>query len=565
MIEHSLKGVGGHHYEYAIHVLDAARQAGLPIVLATHRDFEAPKDFPAEYRVFNLFPVDTYSRHCDYFRTVYSGDRPWWKRLPGIAWRTFISPVQSLNHQRGAKEHRARFAEACRELFEQAPPNPEDIILIPTISELDLAGLVDFFESNPESQKLDWRLQFHFDLYEGRPPEYARQATRAARLKSKFSSALKRAPKHRLSLYNTTEQIAEQYNSLECGEFESLPYPVNPNVRPSEGAAGSPLRITCAGYIRREKGRHHLSGVINGIWDELLKSGDAKLVVQGKRKQIQSVVRKSKIPPAKHETCVETPEHPLSGEAYAELIATADIGLFLYDGRRYFGRCSGVLVEMLASGAPVITPAGCWLAEQFQKEEYEYLAELLKPTDVITSETLEAELAFGHEPVEQVVAIPENAETNSILAFTWPREAEFGDYVRVHCRQLNSKGEVVEDTSVVLGAAEELRAKTMLRLNPEAKRLKIAFSNAYGERRLVTMNPQLTFLRGESQPLGRLGLTFDRTEDIPRLLIDMCKNHAHYREGAGAFSATWRERHSPMRTIERILGRRQNRRPIKVA
>ena len=51
-------------------------------------------------------------------------------------------------------------------------------------------------------------------------------------------------------------------------------------------------------------------------------------------------------------------KHPLSPEDYIDYIRQAGVGLFLYDSRRYFARCSGVLVEMLASGVPVIVPAG---------------------------------------------------------------------------------------------------------------------------------------------------------------------------------------------------------------
>ena len=41
-------------------------------------------------------------------------------------------------------------------------------------------------------------------------------------------------------------------------------------------------------------------------------------------------------------------------------------GLFLYDPDRYVARCSGVLLEMLARGVPVIVPDKCWLADQLR-------------------------------------------------------------------------------------------------------------------------------------------------------------------------------------------------------
>jgi glycosyltransferase involved in cell wall biosynthesis len=41
LIDHSIKGFGGHHYEYAVHVLNAAHEAGFKTVLAVNRDFKS--------------------------------------------------------------------------------------------------------------------------------------------------------------------------------------------------------------------------------------------------------------------------------------------------------------------------------------------------------------------------------------------------------------------------------------------------------------------------------------------------------------------------------------------
>lgn len=54
----------------------------------------------------------------------------------------------------------------------------------------------------------------------------------------------------------------------------------------------------------------------------------------------------------------------LSTETYHQWLSTADLGLFLYEPTRYVARCSGVLLEMMARGVPVIVPDHCWLANQ---------------------------------------------------------------------------------------------------------------------------------------------------------------------------------------------------------
>ena len=57
---------------------------------------------------------------------------------------------------------------------------------------------------------------------------------------------------------------------------------------------------------------------------------------------------------------------PLDPTAYQGLIEDADIAVLPYDPVHYHARCSGVLLEMLACGVPVIVPAGGWMAEQVE-------------------------------------------------------------------------------------------------------------------------------------------------------------------------------------------------------
>ncbi|MCG8649940.1 MAG: hypothetical protein MI861_08905, partial [Pirellulales bacterium] len=61
---------------------------------------------------------------------------------------------------------------------------------------------------------------------------------------------------------------------------------------------------------------------------------------------------------------LEVMTNDLSTRQYHAWLDTADIGLFLYEPERYVARCSGVLLEMLVRGIPVIVPDRCWLADQ---------------------------------------------------------------------------------------------------------------------------------------------------------------------------------------------------------
>src|SRR5205085_10195561 len=72
--------------------------------------------------------------------------------------------------------------------------------------------------------------------------------------------------------------------------------------------------------------------------------------------------------------------HPLSTEAYNELIEKAHIGLLLHDAHSYYSRLSAVFQEYVCSGIPVIVPAGCWLGDQIAEENFQYVQSLLQTT-----------------------------------------------------------------------------------------------------------------------------------------------------------------------------------------
>src|SRR5207248_2436510 len=65
--------------------------------------------------------------------------------------------------------------------------------------------------------------------------------------------------------------------------------------------------------------------------------------------------------------------HPLSTEAYNDLIRGAEIGLLLHDAHSYYARLSAVFQEYVCAGIPVIVPAGCWLGEQIAEDNFCYV------------------------------------------------------------------------------------------------------------------------------------------------------------------------------------------------
>jgi glycosyltransferase involved in cell wall biosynthesis len=139
-----------------------------------------------------------------------------------------------------------------------------------------------------------------------------------------------------------------------------------------ERATARPLRVLCAGGLREEKGLHELAHLMEKMSELGFAAGQLQFWVQAKRASRVPVAAEDRYvltcldqqPPASARVvCVP---HPLQPNDYVQLLNSAHVGLFLYDPERYYTRCSGILLELLTAGVPVIVPSGCWLGEQLQ-------------------------------------------------------------------------------------------------------------------------------------------------------------------------------------------------------
>ena len=70
LLDHSLKGVGGHHFDYALHVLRAADELGYEPVLVSNKRFRGHAKLPPTCRVMPLFRYHTYSKY-----TIFAGTK----------------------------------------------------------------------------------------------------------------------------------------------------------------------------------------------------------------------------------------------------------------------------------------------------------------------------------------------------------------------------------------------------------------------------------------------------------------------------------------------------------
>lgn len=173
----------------------------------------------------------------------------------------------------------------------------------------------------------------------------------------------------RLHLYSDTRQLASQYNAL-IGEerVRVLPIPhCLEELAPRPHEEGAPLRLTYLGNARSEKGFDLLPDLVKALKPDFLSTGRVQILAQS---NIPVSLEEAAVARAAAElaryprTQVQLIDRELSLPEFQELIFSADIVLLPYRGDLYRRRSSGILVQALAAGKPVVVPEDSWLSEE---------------------------------------------------------------------------------------------------------------------------------------------------------------------------------------------------------
>lgn len=555
LIDHSLRNLGGHHYPYAFGVLQAAQRAGWQPVLVTNRKFRECQALPADWQVIAIFDHPSYSRHAlDTQAQLTSQPR---RLLPG-----WLLKLTALRGERARTRLIATFAANCREMIQRAGLNAGDLIFFATTSELDLAGLSSFLASSRTGLDLSWHLQFHFGVFYGREPDYAAQRAAAGRMRTALSAALQPLAAWNLQCYCTTEQLSAQYRRLGVASFTTLPYPVHELFSAPRTVRGPsiPARIACLGHSRREKGYQLLTPLLHELWSDWFATGRAQLVLQthrrGQRRALEKVAARLGAQGGRAPAPLAFAGFPLALEQYAELLRSADVGLLLYDGARYYARCSGVLLEMLGAGVPVMVPAGSWLAGQIAEQTQLHLERVAATT--VTSAALNSVSAVSCSDAPTSIACASAAAATALLVeFTWRSPLSPGTYLRIELEQSAAAGAIVDSvpvrTTAIVGARERGGSvRTLFRLRAGLNSVRLLCSNAWHDGPVTIGDLRCLPITGSVPPLGAIGLAFADLSCVSELLRDLLEHLPHYQRSAAAYARECAHRHGAGQIVQQL-------------
>jgi hypothetical protein len=590
VLDPSLTCLGGHYYELAVRVLQAADRLGYEPVLATNKRFTQQDPLPPRWQVLPVFADDSFGYRVDYPLDAdgMSLESPTAVVREGLRRLSLAGCCQVVFQSWRRRQRRRRlerFAAACAAIHASVGLRGGDHVFLPSTFLFDLLGLVRFLARTCGLSEVTWHGLFHRGFLQGREPEYAAQKAVERNVRRQLEYLSQNIPQGRLRLYGTSHKLADQFNRLSPLEFGVLPFPVDPLVFQSDERDGSPrrLRLMCAGFLRREKGKAFARHFVEGIWDHELASGRLQLVVQTNRRQARRIITHRTAVPLVFRSNLQRAgdvpivwlRHPLPPDAYIDLIRKSDIAVFLHDGRAYYTQCSGVLVEMLAGGVPVLVPAGSWLADQIAESIYEHLDDLRSTASVIDSrqpgarewrmslptDCVRASPVFGNAAAaaECDIDIPP-ATYAALVSFAWDTRTPPGTYVRVAVRRGGpGTGEDATSTVAVVGPRSIGKpVSTLVSLEGNATRIKLSLSNAYDDAWMSVSHVKIRLLGAPANgastyPAGRVGLVFADVEQLPPLVRDMREHYPHYLESARTFAATWRHQHDARQVIERLL------------
>ncbi|HWB07599.1 MAG TPA: glycosyltransferase [Pirellulales bacterium] len=365
LIDPSITELGGHYYEYAARVLDAAGRHGFEPVLGANRGAGCLGAGP--WRVVPAY-------RFGFFEPGPPRALRWARRTAGVAFRRAHGRQADAGIESGTgwanawssmcfgRKRRAFFADSAR-FFRAVPLNAGDLVFLPTVAEADMLGLADLFRADRNTTEATWHLLFRRDVPQANPG--------LARSRRHFEQFASRSSGRQVFFYTDTEPLTAEYNRLGRVSFCTLPIPIANSDRPPGGeiGRGGGLRhVVYLGDARTEKGYHWLPRLVS----------DAKAAGLPVRFTFQSNFNVPGGEPAAAEARAELASlptdfgvtlltEPLSSQGYLRLLLAADVVVIPYDAAAYKARSSGVFAEALAAGKPVIVPEGTWMAGELRR------------------------------------------------------------------------------------------------------------------------------------------------------------------------------------------------------
>ncbi|MDQ6862360.1 MAG: glycosyltransferase [Thermoproteota archaeon] len=495
-----------------------------------------------------------------------------------------------------AKRSRVFFRDT-RKLFGKIKLERGDVVFVPTVGLTELFGFLEYFRKSSDSELATWHMLFRRNIYTGRDIHYWRQDEKLRSLRNALLHFIQNLEGQRVFFYTDTEELTIQYNRLGISSFETLPIPHTVPASVQELGNTSSLIITYIGDARTEKGYHFLPHLVHDLWSDYVLPGKIRFVFQSNfnmpKGEPKVVVARSELESLPHDK-VELIYDPLSFDEYLKLLLKSNIVLLPYEHDNYYARSSGILIECLAAGIPVIVPSATWLSRQFVREIYRHhrsLYESMKVDEYFADSELSwnrhnsevkpfvnGELIFGGESTKAYCWL-EKPLASMYLYVSFTINAPLRSCIRVDLAQLRYDRTEAKFRSYLIENLNDEQDKTtsassnyssiFVPLEGDCHRIWLGFKNAFENKALRLAKLNVAFLKPNQQekerqqqppsniyPMGAVGLSYDNPNEISGLLRDIIDNYQHYRKTALSFSRDYLKIHNAHHLVEEIQNKK---------
>ena len=367
IVDQSLRDLNGHHFEYDVSVAAAASQLGISAVIAAHKSCDR-------------FLEGTGSEIKPYFHRawddVHRGGlvrivRRVLAPLPGPIRSSVFWASSRLRKTlgRGRRDLSSSgelpsFGNELAALIDTEGLAATDHVLVHTLSMAELFAMITALEMRDKLPIV--HVVLRRDADEPAVVNGPWGGIQSAFTRVRTSAMLRQS----LRFYADTSQLCSQYEALSGG----VPVALMPIPHGLSGAASAsptaehhrPVTATYLGNARTEKGFHYLPKAVDALRSSHIEAGRLRFVIQANANlslEDDIVARGRRRLRRYASEQVELIDSALDVPGFQERLFEADIILLPYQAEHYRKRSSGILVQALVAGRPVVVPRGTWLSD----------------------------------------------------------------------------------------------------------------------------------------------------------------------------------------------------------
>jgi hypothetical protein len=471
-----------------------------------------------------------------------------------------------------------QFASALSSVVDDFSLSSEDFIFLPTMSWTDLSGLKQFCRKQKHCPEL--HLLFRRNIFRNYADEWQAQGFDVHELSHLFANVARGNSENKIFCYTDTVPLTAQYEELGSGPFIPLPIPA-PQVRSPRRKAGEEICIAYLGDARVEKGFQYLPALVRAARDSLWRS---RVVFD-----VQCYLPEGSSPVDMLQTIenLKRLEGPhlrlhfgaLSADGYNKAIERSDAILIAYDRNNYSARSSGIFIEALCSGRPVIATGGTWMSAladslsdmRFEELISKHVGATPIPAARLKWQTVQGEV-FPGAPSQKsrrlalssrdvactVLRIPTRA-THLIMKFRHDTPIA-GTYVNLHCVSRSENGGCLSDDFRAVGGHEADRIGTLFKVLPGQVDFWLGISNARGAAKSVLEDVEFVWVESDQPLEASIGGIYVNP-DMPggyeagliKAMFDLERDYPAYASSAAFARSVLSGTHNADRLVQDIL------------